>query len=329
MWLRFDPDGANGGTVQDMNGAFAMFFFLLFWYDSAIFKLQDMQRWAIIGSICGVLFAIMNWQYILAANAYQGSYSNNDERAVNMAMSVIYILMGSSFLLFTYRVTNVRLHYYGLFMTLLAIVVAMASGRRGYSVINMLFVVQFMFFHVWYSKGKRKKWGMLGMVCVLLFCYRYYLAYKDTQLSMFFDRLDTDSRTGVFYYWSKDMNQDWLNWVWGKGVSGGYYDGGFGAVRPGIENGVRQMILKGGLLYLLSYMLLSLVMAYRAFFKSNNALMKGMAVYIMLLFIFLFVWGTPSISFTHLYMWIAFTWINNKRLRRMTDAEIRQYLLRP
>lgn len=321
MWLRFDINGANSGTVQDVNGAFSMFFFLLLLYNPKLFKLSDMKRWTIIAAVCGLVFAAINWRFILAANAYQGAYSNN-EGGVNMAMAAIYILMGCGFFLFIYKYFSKGFNFFCLFVTMLAVVIAMTSGRRGYTVINLMFAAQYIFFLILYSKGFKRIGAMIFVVAFLFFCYNYYIAYRDTQLYMFFKRLDTDSRSGVFYYWNRDMAKSIWYWIWGKGVSGGYWDGDFGFIRGGIENGMRHMILKGGLPYFLSYVLLSLRMAYLGWFKSSNVLCKGVALYIFFLFIFIFVWGSPSISYTHLFMWMGYAWIHSPEIREMTDKQV-------
>lgn len=325
MWLRFDINGANGGTVQDMNGAFAMVFFLLLLYDCRLFRLDDMKRWATIAAVTGMVFSLFNWNRILAANAYQGSYSSN-EGAVVLAMAAIYILMGIGFFLFVFRYCSKRFTLFSLFTAMLTVVIAMTSGRRGYTVVNLMFVFQFVCFVVFYAKGVKRMGALLFVVLFILGCYYYYAAFKDTQLAMFFNRLDTDSRSDVFSYWDKEMSKSIWYWIWGKGVSGGYWDGDFGMVRPGIENGMRHMILKGGLSYFLSYIILTLRMAYLGWFKSSNKLLKGVALYIICLFIFIFVWGTPSVSYMHLFMWMGYTWICNPKVRRMNDHEVMNYL---
>lgn len=50
--------------------------------------------------------------------------------------------------------------------------------------------------------------------------------------------------------------------------------------------------------------------------------MRGLSIYIFTLLVFMFVWGTPSMSFFHLNLWIAYMWIFNRKIRNMTDDEI-------
>ena len=67
-------------------------------------------------------------------------------------------------------------------------------------------------------------------------------------------------------------------------------------------------------------------MVYLGWFKSSNKLLKGVALYIICLFIFIFVWGSPSVSYMHLFMWMGYTWICNPKVRRMNDYEVVDYL---
>ena len=85
-------------------------------------------------------------------------------------------------------------------------------------------------------------------------------------------------------------------------------------------------LMKGGFLYLISYMGLAVHAIYLAFFQSRNSFMRGLSLYIFTLLVFMFIWGTPSISFLHLNMWISYVWIFNKRVRFMTDEEINKYI---
>lgn len=328
MWLRFDPYGHNGGTVQEITGAFSMFLFLIFLYDPKIFRLEDMRRWAIVAALCGMVFSVLFWDNILAADAFGGTYSEN-VGGVAMAMATIYIIMGCGFFLFIYQYYSRRFTYFALFATMLAIVVAMNAGRRGYTVINLMFVAQYVFFVVANAKGKKRVGAIIFVSVFLAGCFAYYLMFKDTQLAMFFQRLDSDSRSSVFDGWNNEMAKNVLWWVWGKGVSGGYYDTFFETVRPNIENGLRHMILKGGLLYYLSYVGVALYITFLGVFRSKNKLCRGVAIYAFFLFIFTFVWGAPSISYTHLFMWMGYTWVNDKRIRRMNDQEVFAYLNQP
>lgn len=322
MWIRFDINGHNGGTVQDINGCGATILFLIMPYNPYKFKLGSIIKYTIVLGIVGVIFSFAFYDKLLAANAYSDmSYSSN-EKGATMSMAAVYCLINSSFFLCLFRNVTSKVRNTSVILLVMSVMVAMIAGRRGYTVIGLIFLAEFYFLFVVLDKKKPFAWKIAIVAAIVYGAYMYYLGNADTQFQMFTARLETDSRSGVFYYWEKTMNKDIWNWIIGEGVSGGYWDGDFGFIRPNIENGVRNCLMKGGLLYLVPYMGLSVQACYLAFFKSNSSFMKGLSIYIFTLLIFMFVWGTPSMSFFHLNLWISYMWIFNRKMRRMTDEEI-------
>lgn len=312
MWIRFDINGYNAGTIQSLNGTFSTSLFLLFLYSPRIFKIEEMKKWAIISSLCGICFIIINWNYLLAEKAFAYGYREN-EHGSYMATESIYLLMSCAFFLFytDYKINKFTI--YCIIIIFFAIITGMAAGRRGYTVLNLLFLLQFAFFYLTYSNSNSSITKRVLLISgIILFAYLYYQEYKDTQLSMFFNRLDTDSRSDIFYYWDKEMEKDSSYWIWGKGASGGYYDGEFGFIRGGIENGFRNMVLKGGLIYYLSYVILMFTMIYKSL-KLNDRKLRNLSLYILLLYIHMFIQGMPTFSFLHLFMWISYNWIFDKK----------------
>ncbi len=322
MWVRFDVNGNNGGIVQDINGCGATLLFLIMPYNPYKFKLYNIIKYTIALGIIGVVFSFAFYDKLLAANAYSDmSYSSN-EKGATMSMAAVYCLINSSFLLCLFKNTTHKVRYASIILLVMSVMVAMIAGRRGYTVIGLIFLAEFFVLFIIQDKQKPFVWKVVIVTSIVYGAYQYYLNNAETQFQMFSSRLDTDSRSEVFFYWEKTMNEDFSNWIIGKGVSGGYWDGNFGFIRPNIENGIRNCLLKGGLLYLVPYMGLSLHACYLAFFKSKSSFMRGLSIYIFTLLVFMFVWGNPSMSFFHLNLWISYMWIFNHNIRKMTDDEI-------
>lgn len=326
MWSRFDIDGSNGGTVQDITGAGATLFFFILLYDPYRFRLRTIIRYVMALGIVGTVFSFVFYNKLIAANAYSELSYEVNEGGATMAMAAVFCLLNSAFFLTLYRNISSRVRMSSVALVTLSVIVAMVAGRRGYSAIGLIFLAEFFFLYIVLDKERPLILKVLVVCAILYGVYMYYQANAETQFKMFTARLDTDSRSGVFYYWDMEMNKSIWNWIWGKGVSGGYWDGGFGVMRPNIENGVRNCLLKGGLLYLISYMGLSVYACILAFFRSNSTFMRGLSIYIFTLLAFMFVWGTPSMSFLHLNLWIAYSWIFDRDIRRMTDEEIYECL---
>ena len=326
MWIRFDINGANGGTIQDITGAGATLFFFIMLYNPYKFKISSIIKFTIILGFVGVMFSFANYDKLLAVNAYSELSYESNERGATMSMAAVYCLLNSALFLLLLRHVTPKVRNISFFLVVVSILVAMIAGRRGYTLLGLIFLAEFFFMFIVLDKKKPLLLKSLIVVTIIYCAYIYYLGNADTQFKMFTARLETYSRSGVFYYWEKTMNHRIWNWVIGEGVSGGYWDGDFCTLRPNIENGVRNCLMKGGFLYLISYMGLAVHAIYLAFFQSRNSFMRGLSLYIFSLLVFMFIWGTPSISFLHLNMWISYVWIFNKRVRFMTDEEINKYI---
>ena len=329
MWLRFDINGANGGTFRDINGAGATFLFITIMYRPSMLRLRYAKKWilAIIG--VGILYAIYFWKDLVLGSYYistGGFYGDNGERYVNMAMSVGYALMSCGFLLSIQHVLSPKVKFSVLGAAVLGLIVLMVAGRRGHSVLMLCFIMLFLYSTIIYSKGRQRFYAMIFGTFFIIGSVYYFLANMDTQFGVLMNRIDTDSRTGVFYYWNKEMGTDMVKWIFGKGVSGGYYDGDFCSLRPGIENGIRHMLLKGGVLYLIPYIIIGLKAVYLALRKGRSLFIRMLGLYVLICICFLYVWGTPSFSFLHFCMWVSIVWIYNPQIRRMTDEQIIRHL---
>lgn len=324
MWIRFEAGGANGGTFQDANGSSAMFYFLILGCNPYSLQMPTVKKYFLISGCIGVIAAILFRNQIYSLQAWANGFGENME-GVTLAMALIYVLSTAGFFLLIPKFISKYIEFFSLFLILLAIVAGMAAGRRGYSAFLLLFVVEYIIITMIRSKGTVVG-RFIFVIALIAFIYWFYLTQKDGILYTFFYRLDVDSRWFVFEMWEREMAKDWSWWIWGKGVSGGYWDGYFNEYRPGIENGIRHMILKGGILYLGSYVILAIMAIYKAIFQSKNSFMKGLGIYVLNLTGFLYVWGTPSITYLHLFLWISYSWIFCTPLRKMNDEQITKAL---
>lgn len=326
MWLRFDINGANGGTFRDINGAGATILFLTLLWRPQIIKFKYLQKWIFVMICTGIIYTLFNWSELVSASTYiynQGHYDGDSTtRIVNMAMSVGYAMMSCGFLLCIQHLLKPKVKYFTLISSILGLVVLMVSGRRGYSFLMLCFILVFFTNSIIYAPKKQRIYQIIFTIIIISICALYFIKNADTQFSVLVNRIDTDSRSSVFYWWDKEMKNDTFKWIFGKGVSGGYYDGGFGVIRPGIENGIRHMILKGGLLYFIPYVILGIKAIYLGLFMSNSRTLKALAIYVAICIGFLYVWGTPSFSFLHLNMWLSFVLIFNPQIRKMNDKDI-------
>jgi hypothetical protein len=143
-------------------------------------------------------------------------------------------------------------------------------------------------------------------------------------------RLSEDTRSGVFerfFYSLKD------NMVFGTGMNGTYYcplwdaevDGvSFGAIeyRNIIENGYLQLLLTGGVIHIVLFVLVLLPAALKGIFMSSNQFLRACGIVILLRLIDMFFYGLPSLTLSYILVWICVGVCYKTSLRRMSNEEI-------
>jgi len=98
------------------------------------------------------------------------------------------------------------------------------------------------------------------------------------------------------------------NLILGKGMNGTYYypfegetevDGViFGEVeyRNVIENGYLQLMLSGGVMHVVLFLLLCIPAIYKGIFRSSNQFSKACAIFIFLKLINMLIYGLPMLT---------------------------------
>lgn len=128
------------------------------------------------------------------------------------------------------------------------------------------------------------------------------------------DSVATDTRTFLFIELFDDMSEDEL--LVGRGALGTYYspyfeswnkynEGGDSSTRSSIEVGYLEIILKGGIVMMILYLLFLLPAAYLGIFKSKNFISK-MSGFMILVYIILWtVSYIPIYSADFILLWMA------------------------
>lgn len=146
-------------------------------------------------------------------------------------------------------------------------------------------------------------------------------------------RLTEDTRSSVFEMYFVGMNDDM---VFGKGMNGTYFcpiggeDEEEGVVwadvdyREIIENGYLQLILTGGILHLVLFILILLPAAIFGIFKSSNQFTRACGLVIFLQLLDMFLFGLPTLSLHYILVWICVGICYNPEMRNKLDFEIRK-----
>jgi hypothetical protein len=156
---------------------------------------------------------------------------------------------------------------------------------------------------------------------------------NDYNFERFLQRAETgfDSRTTIIEEFIYDFNKSDLDWVTGRGIFGSFYSKNNGdkerdGQRNLIENGYLHIILKNGLLYLIPFILLSIIASILGFFYSKNLLSMASAVLIIVNLIDMIGYGIPFLGLKYLNLLIAFGFCFSQQIRSMSDSDLRVFL---
>lgn len=201
----------------------------------------------------------------------------------------------------------------------------MIAARRGSSLSMAVLFVGALFFWAKYNYHKYKFMSML-LVCVILSMATYFVL-NSSLFDFLFMRGMSDSRSGVDEALLSQMNDGEL--IFGKGLNGRYYypileDDYWKGWRYGSETGFYNMVLKGGYLMAIVYILLLIIPAFKGLFQSHNFLCKAGGFFILLSLFELYPFGWLEFSVKFLVIWMMVVLCMNPYVRQMNDAQIKQ-----
>ena len=194
-------------------------------------------------------------------------------------------------------------------------------ARRGGLVMSVLYLA---FAWVMYALSDKKtsKFKMVLMAAVVIgLGYMLFSNMADSFFATLFERGDVDSRSGVEESFYADMKSQ-IDWAFGRGWFGQYYEPIFRTFRSSIETGYLALILRGGFLYLIPYVAILFFTVFNGYFKSRNLFCKSFAIMCLMQIISLYPYGWPAFDFFHFTLWLGVWLCNIEQFRKLTDNQI-------
>jgi hypothetical protein len=213
---------------------------------------------------------------------------------------------------------------------LLGMGASLAYGRRGTAL--LLFALLLCFMYIYFISNHIKPYKKISIVVLLIFGIVYFTQNNNKEIlnnislfEVFVERLEMDTRGHVEKEMIHDFGSHLGDWIFGRGIAGKYYTSAFGGLRSAMETAYYRMILHGGILLLVFYLVVALRAFYLGFFKSNNILCKAMASYIGLVTFFIFTSLSPF-EFSHriIIFWLCIIFCYSRTWRMKTDQNIQQ-----
>jgi len=241
-----------------------------------------------------------------------------------------FLSLSTAFILLTYVYQKKKGIFFSLFTLGVTFLIVTMRARRGLMFMTLCFMVcsYLMFFFT--NRGKILK--ILLSIGILFVVLAYsYLTYSRNQSGIFgliTDRVNENTRQGVEDYFFASMSTKDL--IFGRGINGLYYcpgidemEGTTTVLRSVIETGYLQIVLKGGFISLLLYLLITIPAIFLGLFYSKNVLAKASAVWIFLYTIFLYPTYVNIFSLTYLIIWISVSICYSKSIRSKTNEDVK------
>ena len=239
--------------------------------------------------------------------------------------------LASGFLLLTAHLSKrkylsiIVILYYALF-----IVLSLIYGRRG-GVLSCLLLLLFMIFirlrsPILNIRHRTKMYLTFIIILILILSFGYLVKSTYAFERGFSKEGFQESRESVFTDFFEDFTSA-NDWIFGRGIQGRVYRSIYAqGTLDIVEQGFLTVILRGGLLYLVPFVIIFLRASYLGFFKSKNDLIKALAILVFLHLVLMFYFNLPDFSTYYIIIWISIAACFNEKMRYYSNAEIREVL---
>jgi hypothetical protein len=241
------------------------------------------------------------------------------------------LALPSGFILLTYKYHSNKRKLLSLAAIVLALLFSIYKARRGLSLILSSVLIFSFFVYLFSTKQKVLIIYLTALLICLGFLYAtsIYNITNNKLLNFIAQRGDEDTRTGVELYFYNDMHSK--DWIFGRGINGKYYCPGIIddpniVYRSLIETGYLQIILKGGLIRLILFLLIAVPAAFLGLFSSKNLLSKASAIWIIIALIAMYPATVESFTFEYMILWIAIGICYSKNIRNLENNFIKERL---
>lgn len=294
-------------------------------YDGFDFKYLWKVMWLmVILYLCYYPFAFWNmthynWSFDTAGVSWgesgtYGDFITNSTRGIASLAPVVIMVFFKKFL-------PIKKWNWFLIAYVGSVLIQVFLARRGGLATSVLYLALAWLMYLLNDKNTSKFKTIILLAFVISISYLMFNNMAESLFANLLERGIEDSRSGVENSFYADMDSQ-ADWWFGRGWFGQYYEPLSGMHRSSIETGFLALILRGGYLYLIPYVLILGLSFYNGYFRSKNLFCKSFAIMCLMQIVSLYPWGWPTFSFLHFVIWLGVWVCNSKRLRQMSDEQI-------
>jgi len=251
--------------------------------------------------------------------------------------SIKYLCFPNFFMFLSFSKLTKKQKVISVIVFIIGFLIATLAARRSLVWIFAWTFIVFVFInYLNKNSGKLKKLILIIMTLTLGFGITIvYNLFFETLFGELVERLDNDTRGAVLSDFYRDM--DTMSWVTGRGITGEYNlfetDYVFGSddemleSRNIIEAGYLNLILKGGLIYLIPFAIIILIALRNGIFKSKNYYLKVCSGFIILYIVECIPAGVFMFNIRFFLLWYCIAMCWNNKIINATDQEIEKHFV--
>ena len=237
---------------------------------------------------------------------------------------------GFTFLLIPLLSRNLR--YLAILSFFFLIVASVAAATRTWLLFAVYFLITYFYLITLYQKKASRKISLLfyviAIIVLILFSIENYQLVEGTfveRIEFFQEKLPKNTREGMLNKFFNDVSG--FDIIFGRGSMGLYYDNGYRSMRESIENGYLHIILKGGIVFLIPYLMLLFYAGWIGLYRSKNYFTKANAIFVISQPYIMFAFGLPCWDLRYFLLWLSVGACLSKKMRNSTtiDDEMRRY----
>lgn len=235
--------------------------------------------------------------------------------------------IGSGFLLLTSHLARRKyVSYLAIFYIVCFIFLWTFYGRRGMLVEYSMLLIMMVIIRIrsgLLTRADRMKIYFSGLILIILLIGLGYLVTETYVFQRGFNKSAFEESRGLVF---EDFFADFTtakDWIIGRGLLGtvsrsilNNADASF------IENGFLNIMLKGGLVYALPFIIILLRASYLGIFKSNNELCSALGFLILIHVIMMGSFNLPDYSPKYIMIWISASSLYDIRFRSLNNEEV-------
>jgi hypothetical protein len=321
--FKFSSEFVTMMLFNDYLGALPYFAPLLVLFPKNIFFYKRIFSTIVVLGVFSLLFDLLYFRSLISRDVEnEFNVQLVEELVRHYALPMTFLL-----LVYSYQATTTKL--LALFITFLSVFFAIIRARRG-----MLFTLltPLMFTAIIYFLQSKKKIG-LYMISIIVAAFLGMIALQFFSESRIFNsiksRANEDTRSGVENCFYDDMKT--TDWIIGRGIAGQYYCPILGNkvesdYRPLIETDYLNIILKGGLISLVLFLLITIPAAVNGIFYSKNNLSKAAGFWILMWILNLYPTTVVSFTINYLLLWVCVGICYSPTIRNVPEEMTKIYL---